>query len=197
MLLNFFFILFIIDLFIVLYSIYLFFEMRVFQGMQGTKLQIKSKLDLRRLILKFKFVFLSCVLSVLLNIYLFKPILSSPIVIIDYGFKSFDICKTNLELWIILKYVYIISLIVSRIVIFNSLYNFFAKPNKKDEISNSFPSNSLHLLINNSNFISEGGLYQNILVTGAIGSGKTQGIMYPFTKQLISFNSPKLRNANS
>ncbi len=33
------------------------------------------------------------------------------------------------------------------------------------------------------------GLYQNILITGTIGSGKTSSAMYPFTKQLISYSA--------
>ena len=53
--------------------------------------------------------------------------------------------------------------------------------------------NSLHLLIgktssNDSFYLPENGLYQNILITGTIGSGKTSSAMYPFTKQLMKFN---------
>lgn len=33
------------------------------------------------------------------------------------------------------------------------------------------------------------GLYQNILITGTIGSGKTSSAMYPFSRQLISYSS--------
>ena len=36
--------------------------------------------------------------------------------------------------------------------------------------------------------IPEKGLYQNILVTGTIGTGKTSSAMYPFTKQLLDMN---------
>lgn len=32
------------------------------------------------------------------------------------------------------------------------------------------------------------GLYQNFLITGTIGSGKTSSAMYPFTRQLIGYN---------
>ncbi len=32
-------------------------------------------------------------------------------------------------------------------------------------------------------------MYQNILITGGIGTGKTASAMYPFTKQLISYHS--------
>ena len=38
-------------------------------------------------------------------------------------------------------------------------------------------------------YISEKSLYQNILITGTIGVGKTSSAMYPFTKQLIEYNS--------
>lgn len=34
----------------------------------------------------------------------------------------------------------------------------------------------------------EKSLYQNILITGTIGTGKTSSAMYPFTKQLISYS---------
>lgn len=36
--------------------------------------------------------------------------------------------------------------------------------------------------------IPENGLYQNFLITGTIGSGKTSSAMYPFTEQLMQFN---------
>ena len=35
----------------------------------------------------------------------------------------------------------------------------------------------------------ESGLYQNFLITGTIGSGKTSSAMYPFTEQLLKYNS--------
>ena len=40
---------------------------------------------------------------------------------------------------------------------------------------------------NNDIFIPKNSLYQNILITGSIGSGKTASAMYPFTKQLILY----------
>lgn len=41
----------------------------------------------------------------------------------------------------------------------------------------------------NKVFIDEKSLYKNILVTGSIGSGKTSSALYPFTKQLIDYES--------
>lgn len=52
----------------------------------------------------------------------------------------------------------------------------------------------MKILVGNSKnsekiYVSESGLYQNFLITGTIGSGKTSCAMYPFTKQLIEYNS--------
>ena len=42
---------------------------------------------------------------------------------------------------------------------------------------------------NHDVYIPESGLYQNFLITGTIGSGKTSSAMYPFTEQLLKYNS--------
>ena len=38
-------------------------------------------------------------------------------------------------------------------------------------------------------YLPESGLYQNFLITGTIGSGKTSSAMYPFTEQILKYNS--------
>ena len=38
-------------------------------------------------------------------------------------------------------------------------------------------------------YLPEKSLFQNILITGTIGTGKTSSAMYPFTKQLIEYCS--------
>ena len=50
----------------------------------------------------------------------------------------------------------------------------------------------LYLTVANDNqgipiILPEASLYQNILITGTIGSGKTSSAMYPFTRQLIKY----------
>ncbi len=45
---------------------------------------------------------------------------------------------------------------------------------------------------NSKIYIPENGLYQNFLITGTIGSGKTSSAMYPFTRQLLEYNSKNL-----
>lgn len=54
------------------------------------------------------------------------------------------------------------------------------------------PDFGLFIGLDNNNhkiFIPEKSLYQNILITGSIGSGKTSSAIYPFTKQLIKYES--------
>lgn len=57
-------------------------------------------------------------------------------------------------------------------------------PHTKDNLNLLIGEDSFH----NKIYIPETGLYQNFLITGTIGSGKTSSAMYPFTKQLIEFN---------
>ena len=70
----------------------------------------------------------------------------------------------------------------------------FKEFNKLNNLNKrSILKNELNLFVGN-NFISktpiylpEKSLYQNLLVTGTIGTGKTSSAMYPFTKQLIEY----------
>ena len=41
----------------------------------------------------------------------------------------------------------------------------------------------------NKVYLPETGLYQNFLVTGTIGSGKTSSAIYPFVNQFLKYNS--------
>ena len=71
---------------------------------------------------------------------------------------------------------------------------FYKKIQPLNSNNSKITLNSLNLLIgtdsNNSKiYISESGLYQNFLITGTIGTGKTSSAMYPFTEQLIKYNS--------
>ena len=129
--------------------------------------------------------------------------------------RDFDICVEQPLLWHYIKIAFIVSYIGSSLFIFNSTYsiisNIYQKINsKKSKIKShninfkkvqfSFPSfiekksSELNLLIGyNDNLeniiINEKSLYQNILITGTIGTGKTSSAMYPFTKQLIEYKS--------
>lgn len=83
--------------------------------------------------------------------------------------------------------------------IFNKLNIFFKFRNRNsilnisDNLYNSKneKNNSLQLYIGNKInnepiYLTEKSLFQNILITGTIGTGKTSSAMYPFTEQFIS-----------
>ena len=127
------------------------------------------------------------------------PIFTSNNIIIPYGVTPFNICEKAPTTWHYIKTTYIISYIFSSIIISNSIYSKFFKKltSKKDtqKIVQPIEPNSLHLFVgkdaqtNQNIYLPEKGLYQNILITGTIGSGKTSSAMYPFTKQLLNYEN--------
>ena len=156
------------------------------------------------------FCILFFIISCIFTIHYFYPIYLAKEVIIPYGIHPFDICSKNPKLWQIIKSTYIFTFTFSNFIISNFIYvrifskikNFFNfskkssihSNNKQKEYSKNF-INSLSLLIgfdelsNSKVYIPESGLYQNFLITGTIGSGKTSSAMYPFTRQLLEYNS--------
>jgi len=125
------------------------------------------------------------------------PVFIANEVVITYGLKPFDICSQNSELWKFLKFLYIVTFIFSNIVISNFIYKmiFSKRINNIKEKIKQLDENELNLLIGEDIktqekiYLPELGLYQNFLITGTIGSGKTSSAMYPFTEQLIKYNS--------
>lgn len=133
-------------------------------------------------------------------------------VIITYGIHPFDICSRNPDLWDFLKSSYILIFAFSQIIISYFIYSRILlifqflkkslKKNSKDKDSFLTPNfnSRINLLIglesdtNSKIYLPESGLYQNFLITGTIGSGKTSSCMYPFTKQLLEFNSNNPKN---
>ena len=132
---------------------------------------------------------------------IFSPIYFQNSIIINYGFHPFDICVEQPILWKYLKILFLITYIYSSIFFSNLFFNLFNFKNakkiniKKNNYSliKSNKKNELNLLIGeNVNtkeliYLPEKSLYQNILITGTIGTGKTSSAMYPFTKQLIKY----------
>ena len=118
-------------------------------------------------------------------------------VYLDLGFEVFYIeglLWKNIKILFIL-FAFLSALIISMNISFgisNSKYikSIFNKQKNNNLESNS---NSLRLIIglnkeyNKTLVIPEYGLFQNILITGTIGSGKTSSAMYPFTKQLMEY----------
>ena len=163
------------------------------------------------------FCFIFLIIFFIINYFIFSPIYKLNSVYINYGLHPYDICAKQPELWHFIKIIFIISELFNLIIISNLLFsklinfsnNQFSKNNKilkllfnKKEKNITPPKidfNNLQLFIgnneNNKNiYIPEKGLYQNIIVTGTIGSGKTSSAMYPFTKQLINYKNNNFEN---
>ncbi len=143
------------------------------------------------------FILTFILLFFIIGFFIFSPLYHLKNVYISYGFFSYDINEKQPELWLFIKIIFIISNLFNLILISNTIYsNLVIKKihTKKIEPKHSLENNDLKLLIgknekNETIFIQEKGLYQNMIITGTIGSGKTSSAMYPFTKQLIYFNS--------
>ena len=142
-------------------------------------------------------VFFSCIFYFII-IKFFEPIFLTDSLIFPYAVHPFDICKELPVVWFYIKIFFKISLISNLIFISNSLFTIFLPIKKscgkiKTEKVKKPKSSELCLLVgksfkdNTPFYIKEKGLYQNILITGTIGSGKTSSAMYPFCKQLINF----------
>ena len=130
---------------------------------------------------------------------LFSPIFKAEEIIIPFGLRPFDVCYDIPLLWKYIKITFIIFYVFSNYIIINTIITRFKLFNKT--IVEDFPLNSksknssLQLLIgkdissNQNVYIPEPGLYQNFLITGTIGTGKTSSAMYPFTEQFFKYNS--------
>jgi len=149
----------------------------------------------RRIIFNFAFIF------VFLSIYilLFYPIYVSNNIMISFAVHPFNICEKYPDAWLKLKLIYILISSISSIICINMLYSSFFRKEKTKK-SNFVPSsNGPSLTIANNNLtnpliLPEASLYQNILITGTIGSGKTSSAMYPFSRQLIEYKHNDIKN---
>ncbi len=133
------------------------------------------------------------------ELFLFFKINSLNIIYLDFGIKLINIYPEFPELWFYIKCWYIFSCLFFYLILFIFIYNIFYSNKKILKKENKYlinnKENNLFLLIG-SNYnsqekiiIPEKGLYQNILITGTIGTGKTSSAMYPFTEQLIKYSS--------
>ena len=138
-------------------------------------------------------VLISCIFSAL-----FDAVFNSNDVIINLGFKEINIARDYADVWYYIKIIFSISFVLANIVYSNIIYKkiekiFLNKKVKPDKYL--IKSDKLNLLIGNDEktgkniYVQEAGLYQNFLITGTIGTGKTSSAMYPFTEQILRFNS--------
>lgn len=127
------------------------------------------------------------VVTTFTNIYI-APVDTSALSLIPIDFET--VIK-------VIQFVFPITTYLSSILLSLTLIKsilFIQKENKVSLVTKTFDNTSLHLYIgkdkdSNMIFLNDKSLFQNILVTGAIGSGKTSSTIYPFLKQLISYSN--------
>ena len=97
-----------------------------------------------------------------------------------------------------MKIIYVATFIFSNIIYNNFIFSIFFNKKNKNKIKKEkyeIKTDKINLLIGNDEktgkniYLPESGLYQNFLITGTIGTGKTSSAMYPFTEQLLKYNS--------
>jgi len=140
----------------------------------------------------------------LVQIIIFKDILFSNTVLFSFSIHPFNVCSKYPVFWNYSKKIYYIVLHFSSFILSTYLYSIIKKTiscfsniqnkvnlnSNKEELDNTL----LNLFVgkdedNQAVFVPYKGLFQNILVTGTIGSGKTSSFLYPVTEQLLRYNS--------
>ena len=116
----------------------------------------------------------------LIIISIFIPIFFAKELIFPYAIHPFDIVSKYPLVWKYLKIIYLISCFSNTFLAVNSIFKYilikFPKKNKAiNKVNFEIQNNNFNLLLgtnqlNTNVYIPEKGLYQNILVTGTIGS---------------------------
>ena len=129
--------------------------------------------------------------------FIFYPIYLSNNIIIKFAVHPFNICEKYPDGWKLIKNCFLISCFFSNFIISNFIYSLLyrkSSQNKKLIKNDSYNHDNLILKIgltleDEEIYLPSSGLFQNILVTGTIGAGKTSSSMYPFTEQLIKYKN--------
>lgn len=156
--------------------------------------------------MKFIFYFFRLIFVILFSYLLyffivkfFTPIFETTSLIFPYAIHPFDICEKIPTGWFYIKLIFKLTLFCNLFSLINSIFPLLfpmkiKSKRKKTRLKKRKTKSPCLYVGNNFNdnspiYINEKGLYQNILVTGTIGSGKTSSAMYPFCKQLINYSS--------
>lgn len=114
--------------------------------------------------------------------FVFSPVFTATDLIFPYAIHKFNIAKEFPTVWKTIKISYCISSYISILLIVNSILSFRKKSPKKilkkKKSSTSNIKNQLNLFVGTNSltqekiYLPEKSLYQNILITGTIGSRK-------------------------
>lgn len=159
---------------------------------------------MKKFIFKLFFIIYLSVFFVLIFLSILSSVFSSNNITIFFAVHPFNICEKFPVFWNITKKVYVFLCVFSCLIISNSLFSilFFFLDNKFLNTKKAIPENDKTDYLKNNDFsvyvgknsnnssiyIPISGLYQNVLITGSIGSGKTSSLLYPLTKQLLCMN---------
>ena len=119
---------------------------------------------------------------------LFKPVFDS-----SHNFSS-SINLINLiiqkpDLFFKIKISFLIITFFTSFFLVKKIFNLVNLEKKESQFNDSFSLLIGYSLTGDKIYISEKSLYQNMLITGSIGCGKTSSAMYPFTRQLLTLKS--------
>ncbi len=117
----------------------------------------------------------------LIIINIFKPIFYAKELLFPYAITKFDIISKFPKTWSYIKHIYCISCFFNLFLAINSIFKFIVLKFKNKHNLNIFAPTTINYgnfsiflgtnsINQNKIFISEKGLYQNILITGTIGS---------------------------
>ncbi len=127
----------------------------------------------RRVLFNFVFIFIFLAIYILL----FYPIYTSDNIMINFAMHPFNICESYPSFWAKLKIAFIPISLISSLIIINMVYSSFFTREKTDKEFCKISKDDLFLFIANDSLgrpinLPSASLYQNILITGTIGSRK-------------------------
>lgn len=128
---------------------------------------------------KNNFIFISSFILFIIGLLTFYPIYFSQNIIFKYAIHPFNLCAKFPKLWLFIKILFIILYIFSSIIVLNIIYNImFSKHYTHEKKYLDLINTKIHLYIgkfkNKNIYITEDSLFQNILITGSIGSRKNK-----------------------
>lgn len=135
------------------------------------------------------------VLIFLIVLFIFKPIFTATTLTFPYSLSKFDIIVEHPIVWKYIKITYLINCFITIYLTIFSFSKFIRtiriKIPKKINTENNLLDSNFSLLLGTSDktsqnvYLQEKGLYQNILVTGTIGSRKNRFCNVSFIKTII------------
>lgn len=140
------------------------------------------------IIKKFCIIFLITVTFIILKINVSYKFLKSNFLFIKLFSKNVDVASILGNGYIHFKFIYIFlySFFVSNITYKIHSYIYSKKKSKEKEINNIEDFPAIKFVSENQNIIiPSAGLYQNILITGSIGSGKTSAAISTILEELL------------